>query len=541
MKLFRYISLFFCFYFAGCSLDRYPLDKFSEEAFWTSEENAIIALTGIYKSNIVFNQPEYNNSDWWSYGGLIFLEFASDNAYDRRGSNSNFHKISNGGLLANNPYIKNYWSNSYAKIARCNRFLEGISQIPAPEARKKELEAEARFIRATQYFYLASYFQDVPLVTRILTIEEANTISKTSRAEIIGFITDELRFASEYLPRFKDLKTSGRASKQAALAFLGRTLLMDKQFKEAVTTYQTIIDFGDNIIDPNYSAIFKVENENSKENIFSIEYLQDLAGNAMPRHGYPVKDGGWCLINPIADLFEAYSFSDGTDFSYESPLYESDNLGKNRDPRLNYTLYYDKALFAGSIYDCHPDGNSKDKVGAGQTTQTGFLMRKFYDENYKGNTESYGANIPVIRYAEILLSYLEAKLEAGDPIDQNLLDQTINKIRNRESVNMPHISLQNNHDLREIIRNERRVEFAMEGIRYWDLLRWNIAHINLNKDIYGAPFSNAKNINKKKVNGVFITDKYDRWYVNERKFRKDIDYKWPIPQSEQDINPNLRN
>lgn len=78
----------------SCDLERTPLDQFSEETFWSSEENALIALTGIYKGNITFNANEMNPMDWWSYGGLIFLEFASDNAYDRRGTNSNFMKWS---------------------------------------------------------------------------------------------------------------------------------------------------------------------------------------------------------------------------------------------------------------------------------------------------------------------------------------------------------------------------------------------------------------------------------------------------------------
>ncbi len=164
MKRIKYILYFFIsitFVFPSCSLDRTPLDQFAEDEFWTSEDNALLALTGIYKANIQFNGPEYSPTDWWSYGGLIFLEFASDNAYDRRGTNSNFFKMSNGSLLPNNPFLLNYWSNSYAKIARCNRFIEGIDKISAPEETIARYKAEARFLRATQYFYLSQFFQDV--------------------------------------------------------------------------------------------------------------------------------------------------------------------------------------------------------------------------------------------------------------------------------------------------------------------------------------------------------------------------------------------
>ena len=146
--------------------------------------------------------------------------------------------------------------------------------------------------------------------------------------------------------------------------------------------------------------------------------------------------------------------------------------------------------------------------------------------------------MPVIRYAEVLLSYLEAKLEAGEPITQALLDETINLVRGRTSVHMPKITETTPDLLRPILRNERRVELAMEGIRYWDLLRWGIADQVLNGYIFGAPFPGSKRTSPTPDGQV---DAYNRWYVNKRAFRKDQDYKWPIPQSEQDINPNLRN
>ncbi|PXV61008.1 putative outer membrane starch-binding protein [Dysgonomonas alginatilytica] len=526
-------------FLTSCDLERHPLDEYAEDKFWTSEENAILALTGIYRTNILFNSPEYNPTDWWSYGGLIFLEFPSDNAYDRRGVNSNFYKMSAGTLLPNNDYVNNYWSNSYTKIARSNRFLEGVDQIPTSQEVRDRFKAEARFMRAAQYFYLSQFFQDVPIVTKTLTKEEANTVKKNTKAEIISFIITEFSESAKDLPRFKDLKSTetGRVSKQACLAFLGRTLLAEKEYTEATKVYEEIINYGDNSIAPDYKSIFLPAGENSSENIFSMQYLQDLAGNAMPQHAYPSKNGGWSLINVAADLFEAYQFKDGTPFSYESPLYNPNNLGENRDPRLDYTIYYDKATFKGSIYRCHPDIASPDKIASGQTTQTGLMMRKYFDENFSGNLNSYGTNIPVIRYAEILLSYLEAKLEAGDAISADLLNKTINQTRTRSSVNMPPVTELNRDKLRAILRNERRVELAMEGIRYWDLLRWEVADVALNAYIFGAPFPGAKRTSPTPDGKV---DKYERWYVGNRSFRKDKDYKWPIPQREQDINPNLR-
>ena len=520
----------------SCSLDRNPLDNFAENEFWTSEENALIALTGIYRGNIIFNAEEYNPSDFWSYSGIMFLEFASDNSYDRRGNNSGFFQMVNGNLTSNTNFLKDYWGNAYAKIASCNRFLAGIDQVPASSEVISRLKSEVRFIRAVQYFYLSQFFYDVPLVTTVLTKDEANVVEKTSKEEITNFIIKEFNEAAEGLPRWKELSASeiGRASKQAAYAFLGRTCLAEKRYKEAVDAYNQIISLGDNSIEENYNEVFYPSKKGSPEIIIGAQYLTDLAGCGLPQHAYPVKDRGWSIINPLGSLFEAYQFTDGSDFSYNSPLYDKDNLGKNRDPRLDYTIYYNGATFKGTVYNSHPDGGSVDATQSGQTTQTGFMMRKYFDESYNGDLRRYGVNIPIIRYPEVLLSYLEAKLENGEAITTALLDQTINAVRGRSSVNMPRITETNPDKLRPVLRNERRVELAMEGIRYWDLRRWGIAHEVLQGKIYGAPFPG-----RVKVDADGNQDPYGRWYVNKWNFREQ-DYKWPIPQSEQNINPNLR-
>lgn len=537
----KYIILAICLSLIGlssCDLNRDPLDRLSRKTVWQSEDNIDVVLTGIYRGNASFSGPEYVPSDWWSYGGLIFLEFASDNMYDRRNTNSNFFKISSGQLVSTNAFISKYWTNSYSKIGRCNELLQNITSLPETKMTKRYI-AEARFIRATQYFYLCQYFRDVPLITTVITPEEGNHAEVTKHEELVNFLVKEFSESSADLPRYKELKADekGRACKQAALAFLGRLFLAEERWEEAAKAFKQIIDFGDNTLYNNYTDLFTEKGESSSEIIFSFQYLPGLAGNAIHQHALPAKDGGWCLANVLGSLFEAYEFTDGSQFSFDSPLYNSSDLGENRDPRLRYTILYNGADFKGEKYISDPDSKSPDKVMGGQTTQTGFLLRKFLDEGYSGSLTLYGGDVPVIRYAEVLLSYLEASLEMNNGVvTQDLLDQTVNLIRKRPSVNMPPITLENTQDLRKRIRNERRVELACEGIRYWDIIRWHIGEEVLSGDIYGSPFPGAKRMNKKDN----IKDSYDRWYVNQRSFRSDLDYRWPYPQSEQDINPNLR-
>lgn len=520
-------------------LEKSPLDRFDTSTFWTNETNVMLALTGVYRGNILANGAEFSPTDWWSYNGMLFLEFASDNAFDRRGENSPFHKLSNGTLTATNDVLGQYWSGSYTRVARSNYFLENVGKAPIADAMKARLSAEVRFIRACQYFYLSQYWGAVPLVTQTLTPEQANTVRKAPKAQVVQYVIDELTAAAAVLPRHKDIPASerGRASKQAALAFLGRILLAEGRYTEAAAAYKTIIDFGDHIIDPNFQTIFLVSNKNSNEHVFSTQYLENLVTNGMLQHFFPAIAGGWHIYCPLGSLVESFDFADGTSFSYTDARYTAADIGKDRDPRLKYTVLYNGQSFKGLTYSTHPDINTPDQLGAGkQTTQTGYGLKKFVDEGFSGNLVNYGGNVPVIRYAEVLLSYLEAVLESGQPVTQALLDQTINAVRGRATVNMPRITQTNVTLLREIVRHERRVELACEGTRYWDLLRWKIAGQVLNADLYGAPYPGAVKLRKKGT----VTDPYSRWYVASRAFRVGTDEVWPVPQSETNINPNLK-
>ncbi|MEK6479972.1 RagB/SusD family nutrient uptake outer membrane protein [Catalinimonas sp. 4WD22] len=522
-------------------LDLQPLDSFSNETFWTSESNALLALTGVYRGNIQQNNnPEFRANDWWSYYGLLFLDMATDNAYDRRGDNAPFSRLSNGQMNSNNVnLLAQYWERSYQKIARSNYFLENVDKTPAAPEVIERMKAEARFMRAVQYFYMSQYYGSVPLVTSTLSIDEANTLTKTPKSEIVAYVIDEFSAIVDALPQASEMPATefGRATKQVVLAFLARMQLAEQRYSDAAATYERIINFGDHSIDPDYESLFNGTNESSPEIIFSTIYLSDLAGNGLLQHGFPAVRGGWHIFNPLGSLVESYEFIDGTPFSYENPLYNPEDVRENRDPRLGYTVLVNNQEFGEAMYITHPDSvNSIDQLTTTrQATRTGFGMKKFMLESFSGDLGNSGIDLPIIRYAEILLGYLEAKLEAGDPIDQGLLDATINQVRGRASVNMPPVTETDPDALRTILRRERRNEFAFEGIRYWDLIRWRTAHEVLQGSFYGASFPDAVNLRQ---DGEEV-DPYSRWFVTRKSFREDVDYQWPIPQGEININPNL--
>lgn len=522
---------------SSCDMDRYPLDSFSEETFYNDEANIRLALIGLYRGNISYG-VDYSTSDWWAYSATILLDDVSDIGYDRRDFNNPIGQLTSGNITETNVFSQNLYQRSYKRISACCRFIEGLNSVENQTEEMTRMMAEARFIRAVQYFYLASFFHDVPLVKEVLTLEEANSVTKTGRAEVLKYAASELEEVAKILPRHKDLPQSerGRATAQAALGYSARTYLVMEEFEKAQAACKQIIDYGDNTIDPNYQTLFYPSGANSNEHIFATQFVDDLAGIGLPQHAYPVKDGGWCLVNATNHLFEAYDFLNGDPFSYEDQRFNKTNFGENRDPRLDFTIFYDGAIFRGSPFNCNPKDKSADQIGIGQTTRTGFLLRKFFDESWNGNINAYGNNVPLLRYADVLLMYLEASLKAGTSIDQALLDATINKVRGRDNVRMPAITETNPDKLFELIKKERKIELAFEGWRLWDLFRWGDAEKELNKDIYGSIFNVSDPSVIKMKDGK--PDKYNRWYVNTRSFQKGQEI-WPIPLAEKNINPNL--
>lgn len=192
-----------------------------------------------------------------------------------------------------------------------------------------------------------------------------------------------------------------------------------------------------------------------------------------------------------------------------------------------------KSSFQGREYNADPSSDSPDRYGK-YSVWSGYCIAKFMDGGFNGNLMNYGGNFILIRYPEVLLSYLESKLEAGDAIDQSLLDATINKVRGRQSVNMPAVTETTANSLREIIRRERSVEFAFEGLHYYDILRWGTASEELNRQFTGMKLTtDPDNYTASAV------DKDGYAICQRRVFTIGKSELWPIPLSEIQINGNL--
>jgi hypothetical protein len=533
-KVIKYFGVFLLLeiILSGCSdvLEYSPYNQVSEDVFWKNNDDAFMGLVGVYRLGSAGTE-----TDFLTETSIFFMDQKSDNAYVPP---DNFREaMINGTDEPTNTLASTAWSNSYNRIGRANYFLENIDKVNMDQVEKDEMKAEARVIRAIFYFYMTQFYGGVPLITGTLTVDEANNVSRASKEEVVTFVLSELTEAANDLPATRPASERGRITKAAALAFKGRLQMAEQKWADAALTYKSIIDLGVHIIDPRYKELFIEAGENSLENIFSTQYTTESGSSQAHYRLLPRALKGASQIGILNSLVEAYECIDGKTIN-ESPLYDPQNpyVIDNvpyRDPRLYYTVILPNvSKVKGVLYVTHPDSTkSLDQMPT--KAKTGYGYFKYLDEAFNGDTKIYGGDKPIVRYAEVLLSYLESKLEAGDQITQELLDQTINMVRGRESVNMPPITEIEKDKLRIILRRERRVELALEGIRYWDLLRWHIAHIELNKNTYGAKVCDGQS------NCKYQVDENGYYFLYKRGFRENVDYHWPIPQDQIDINPNL--
>lgn len=507
-------------------LDTAPLDQLSTDTFWNTESDAHLALMGVYAHGSVGSRGSIGFRVFDTY---LTLDAMTDNGNEKDAILTQFN---NGELTSSDNVLLNLWRASYQNIGRANNFINNIDRVNMDLGKVDEMKAEARFIRAYFYFNLITYWGAVPLVTEVLSISEANTVSRTAKNEIVNFLLQELNESAAALPASRPDSEYGRVTRAGALAIKGRLLLAEKRWNEAAIAYKEIIDLGIYNIDQSYQRLFLAGNETSPEIILAIKYRQDNYQTEIQRSVVPFQYGGWHQYNPYNELVEEYLMTDGKTI-HDSPLYDAEKPYENRDPRLYMSIFIPgRTTWKGQTFNLHPDAG-----GAWRLTDrdwSGYGLKKFADENHTAAINNYGGDYPMIRYAEVLLGYLEARLEAGESLDQALLDLTINKVRQRASVNLPSVTETGPEALRDIVRRERRIELAFEGLRLYDLHRWGISHTTMNGFFHGMKLTDSPSsytslpINE---NGYFR-------YI-EKQFRQNVDYLWPIPQREIDINSNL--
>lgn len=529
----------------SCSdlLDMQPPAEISDSNFWTGEGDAKLALVGCYRFSEGWACDNFDSAQ-----GLLYLDFCGGNGTEKENFTTNMASTN---TVATNGNLNTYWKTSYEKLAKYNTFLDNIGNCPMDENKKKEWVAEIKTLRAYFLFNLAFYFQNVPMPLTTLTVEEANTIGQTSQADVYAQVESDLKESIDVLPLEQKGDNLGRISKGAACTLLSRLYLAQSRFADAATILKKVIDSNIYELDrrngeDSYENFFHDGGETSPEAILSILGLKDKFTNVRYIYMFPEMAGGWHQFAVYNELVKSYFCADGKSID-ESATYNDDDPYVDRDLRLYASVFlpplggYPGTTFLGKTYNCYQGANTADSYNR-YTLFNGYCPKKGADPT---NTNIWGnyTHTPLMRYAEVLLSYLEAVNEAtpGD-VDQSLLDLTINDIRDR--VNLPGYSmaeLGSQEAVREAVRKERRVEMAFEGLRYFDVLRWGIAKEMLNHTFTGVKLSDDPSAPNYRGSGSSASrvDK-DMYYQFEERAWADHNRYFPIPQNELNVNKNLK-
>lgn len=531
---------------ASCSdfLDTLPSDALTPETTWKTEQDAQKFLIGCY--------------DGWEKGEeLLYMDCASDFGYNNF-QWEGYKDFGNGTLSQANPGTNFY---DYTIIRRCNTLLENIDKIAfSDEKVKKDLIAQARVIRAYRYFKMNWLYGGVAQIGNYGSAQEAQ-VERATEAQIREFIHTELDECTSDLSEKPAAR--GRIAQGAALAIRMREALYYGDWQVAKDKAQAIIDLSKkngNLYElekgaDGYSRLFQVAGQDSKEIILAVQYINSTKPLGVIGQMYNNGDGGWSSIVPTYQLIDTYEMKSGLTITESGSNYDPAHPFKNRDPRLALTVIYPgadyikadgtKAVF--NTLDKTVDGsaNANFMTAADNASKTGLTWNKYlgpitqYADIWKSNA------CPIVfRYAEVLLTWAEAENELNGPSDD--VYAKINEVRTR--VGMPEVDrskYNSKETLRELIWRERGVEFAGEGIRRADILRWKtsdgkmlaekVLNVTLERrvgtvDMKGGDPESRATIKQ----DASAADKK----IEDRKFEKKNRY-FPFGQEVLDKNPKL--
>lgn len=517
-------------------LDLAPSDRYTDLTFWQSADNATNFLNSVYGAMYNSNLFFYN-------------EALSDNAVSTRNSNSSGQAdvITSGNFTTSLNRFLSEWGFHYAGIKQANIFLDNIDKNTTLDGSVKDrMKAEARFIRAFHYFYLMNWWGDVPIFTKDITPDEAKAATRAPRADVLNFILTELDAAAAALPKKEDYGATekGRITKGAAIAMKARVLLNEgNRMQDVVTACEQLINNGAQngtySLFPDYAGLFEQANEGNSEVILDLQYAPITRTWGEYIDFAPISAGARSNnLAPTQELVDSYIMLNGKSIGDAGSGYDQADPYKNRDPRLTATVVYDGYQWkddptgtARTIYikpGSTPQGGSAvDEYNAsGQGTPTGYYWRKYYDYSSRSNNLNSGLNLILIRYADVLLMYAEAKASLGQ-MDATVWDNTIGALRRRAGfTDAAALDFPGTANLAQIIHNERRTELAMEGRRVEDIRRWKIAETVLNGWAHGARFGDPA------VDNGYIRAQF-------RQFDPSKHYLWPVPASERSLNSSL--
>lgn len=526
---------------SSCKIDRQPETEIPDSGFWNTENDLINASNRLYQEL---------DGDW--------VDNRADDAV-----NTSPNAVSTGNRSV--PNTSADWNDRYDEIFTANNILEKGMKAKVTEAIRNRWFAESRFFRAYAYFKLLKIYGDVPLLLKTLQISSPELyMARTARAQVIQQIYNDLDFAAQWLPNRASLSAAqwGRVTKSSAWALKARAALYEGtrgKFHGTVADWQshlniaiaaatTVMTGQGHTLFPDYGGLFvqagegPTNTENILVKIYGVSKDNLLLGH---NHSRNLENG---QLAPTRNLLREYLYSDGlpafnvdgtTASATRSPLFvqEANELSyntilDNRDPRVALSFFR-----AGDVAYQGP-WIPKTSLGI----RTAIAPKKAFNTIDQNIANAATVDRILIRYAEVLLTYAEAKFELNGTISDADLNLTVNALRTRVGF-APKLTntfvTANNLSMREEIRRERTVELAMEGFRYDDLIRWKTAETVLPQTLLGAKFIAAEWVG---TNQNSLTLNADKILIVEpvstRAFRVDRDYLYPVPLNEIALSKN---
>lgn len=568
---------------SGCKkfLDRQPLDSSSSETFLSNEDEMNLGLNGVYASSFWI---QANNTPL-----LFAIESATDVAIRRTGNAEDQIALGDAGpFLINNSLTVTCWQQAYKLVSRANQQLEGMQKGKANVDPKTygRIRAEALVLRAWAYYHIMGWFGDPVYFRKPLLPSEYETIKRTPVATAVPELIADMDEAASLFDAASTpaVQAMGRVNKGVALGLKSRLAMLVKDWNTAAAAAKAVIDGGQYALNPKYTDLFVLAGQQAnagKEIMFNQTFPTDvldpqnwLAVITIPRQVGTSQSSHF----PSQALVDKFEGKDGLRID-QSAVYDPANPRLNRDNRLKWTIYMpgdtmvhmtaktpqlpyvqpkERTIFnvhSNITYKFNWNTNQFDArpgnidwinyltspwfAGAtGNSGGVGYVWRKYVDSTqYSWETKT---GFIFMRYAEILLNYAESKIEANQ-IDATVVN-AINAVRAR--ANQPAIALGSQAQMRQIVRRERAVEFAAEGLRLFDLRRWDLVPAAMNGPVVGVALNPAD----PPANPVFdqndIPD-YTASIAKRLKTRNQtrqntVKHKlWPIPQGEIDKNPNI--
>ena len=444
-------------FISGCKkfLEEQDPSNLTAESFYTIPEHAEAAIASVYADTRFFGNGAGIFSSNWQ-----MLEAVTGTSTTETAQNSDLNNLYSLSYDGNTGHIVNWWNGLYRVIAQANLVLEKVPSItPMDDAQKKKILGEARFLRAWAYFYTVRLWGDVPIVTKPQTATSEDFFpARSSQEDVYKLIVEDLIAAEAAGLAWMD--ATGRVSLAAVKSQLAKVYLTmagfplskgashyklaaDKAFE--VITYANANPGSINLFNT-YAEVHSLSTENKVEHIFELQYFADVAGNPMEN------------MLPNFKPVTAYGAS-GTGSSvptlsfYQS--YEPGDLRAVNQMGYFYTSYFQDGR--GAVYN----------LGAPYIFKH-FNVVAFGSPGVDG-TKRNDLNVPMIRYAEVLLIYAEAKNEGGGP-DQTAYN-AFKRIRDRAQLTTPAIGSYTQASFREAVWKERWHEFCYEGITWFDMVR----------------------------------------------------------------------